>query len=81
MAEEFDEIIDEEVREEIDYVSLGKAMRKIRTSAGMNQKEAAEIFHVSRTVYTKYETGTVKPNQEGLEAFAKRFNVSFAKRR
>ncbi len=77
MAEEFEEIVEEEVKEEIDYVSLGKAMRQIRTAAGMKQEEAAEIFHVSRTVYTKYETGTVKPSQEGLEAFAKRFNVSF----
>ena len=77
MPEDFDEIIEEEPREEIDYVSLGKAMRKIRTAAGMKQEEAAKIFMVSRTVYTKYETGTVKPNPEGLEAFAKRFNVSF----
>ncbi len=76
MAEEFDDIIDEEEKEKIDYVSLGKAMRKIRTSANMNQEEAAKIFNVSRTVYTKYETGTVKPNQEGLEAFAKKFNVN-----
>ena len=36
MTDDFDEIIDEEVKEEVDYVSLGKAMRKIRTSAGKN---------------------------------------------
>ena len=77
MTDDFDEIIDEEVKEEVDYVSLGKAMRKIRTSAGMTQADAAKIFNVSRTVYTKYETGTVKPNPEGLEAFAKKFNVNF----
>lgn len=77
MADEFDEVFEEGIKEEIDYVSLGKAMRKIRTSAGMKQEEAAKIFNVSRTVYTKYETGTVKPNPEGLEAFAKEFNVSF----
>lgn len=77
MADEVDEIFEEEAREEIDYISLGKAMRSIRTAAGMKQEEAAKIFNVSRTVYTKYETGTVKPNQEGLEAFAQRFNVSF----
>ena len=77
MPEDFDEIIEEEPKEEVDYVSLGKAMRKIRTAAGMKQEEAAKIFMVSRTVYTKYETGTVKPNPEGLQAFAKRFNVSF----
>lgn len=77
MAEEFDEIIDEKIKEKIDYLSLGKAMRKIRTLAGMKQEETAKIFNVSRTVYTKYETGTVRPNQEGLEAFARKFNVSF----
>lgn len=78
MAEEFDEIevVEEEQREEIDYVSLGKAMKKIRASKGMKQDKAAEIFNVSRTVYTKYETGTVKPNLEGLKKFAEYFNVS-----
>ena len=77
MADGYNGIIDEETREEIDYVSIGKAMRQIRTAAGMKQEDAAKIFSVSRTVYTKYENGTVKPNQEGLELFAKRFNVSF----
>ena len=70
MAEDF-----EDVKENIDYSSLGKAMKKIRVAAGMTQEEAAGIFNISRTVYTKYETGKVKPNKEGLEAFAKRFNV------
>lgn len=76
-SEEFDEVIDEELREDIDYISLGKAMRNYRVSAGLKQKEAAEIFNVSRTVYTKYETGTVKPSREGIEKFAKKFNVRF----
>ena len=73
MAEDF-----EDVKENIDYVSLGKAMKKIRLEAGKTQEEVADILHISRTVYTKYETGTknVKPTQERLEAFAKNFNVS-----
>lgn len=61
MKEEFNLVHDCDVKEEIDYISLGKAMKKIRTSAGITQEKAAAIFHVSRTVYTKYETGTVKP--------------------
>ena len=77
MSEEHEVVFDEDMKEKIDYLSLGKAMRRIRTEAGMKQKKAAEIFHVSRTVYTKYESGTVKPNLEGLKAFAERFNVSF----
>lgn len=66
----------EDVKEEIDYISLGKAMKRIRAEAGKTQEEVAKVFNVSRTVYTKYETGKVRPNQEGLEAFAKKFNVS-----
>lgn len=76
MLEDNDEIFVEEEREIIDYVTLGKAMRKIRTAAGMTQEETAKIFNVSRTVYTKYETGTVKPDLEDINAFAKYFNVS-----
>lgn len=77
MADELDEITEvEEEREVIDYVSLGKAMKKIRSAAGLRQEDAAKIFNVTRTVYTKYETGTAKPKSDGLEAFAKRFNVS-----
>lgn len=74
-------LIEDESMEKIDYVSLGKILKKVRTSAnngkGMTQAEVAEIFNVSRTVYTKYENGTVKPSREGLEAFAKKFNINF----
>ncbi len=76
MSTEFDEVFEEEPREEIDYVSLGMAMKRIRTGKGKTQEEAAKIFNVSRTVYTKYETGSVKPSKDGLENFAKAFNVS-----
>ena len=76
MKEEFNLVHDCDVKEEIDYISLGKAMKKIRTSAGITQEKAAAIFHVSRTVYTKYETGTVKPNPEMLRVFAEHFKVS-----
>lgn len=76
MTEEFNVVCDNEEKEEIDYLSLGKAMKKIRTSAGITQEKAAKIFHVSRTVYTKYETGTVKPNPDMLKLFAEHFNVS-----
>ena len=78
MAEEYTEMLDEEIEEKIDYISLGKAMKMIRSSAGINQKQVADdIFHVDRTVYTKYENGTVKPNIEGLKKFAEKFNISF----
>lgn len=65
-----------EEKEVIDYVSLGKAMRSIRKKADLNQEDVAKILNVSRTVYTKYETGSVKPNKEYLTKFAEHFNVS-----
>ena len=77
MPEELEEIIENDIPEEIDYVSLGKTLRKYRTMAGMNQAEAAKIFKVSRTVYTKYEAGTVRPKKEDLREFAKEVNISF----
>ena len=46
MKEEFNLVHDCDVKEEIDYISLGKAMKKIRTSAGITQEKAAAIFQV-----------------------------------
>ena len=77
MSEELEENIENDIPEEIDYLSLGKALRRIRTNAGKNQAEVAKLFNVSRTVYTKYETGSVKPKKEDLRRFAKEFNVNF----
>ena len=72
MPEELEEILENDIPEAIDYVSLGKTLRKYRTMAGMNQAEGAKICKVSRTVYTKYEAGTVRPKKEDLREFAKK---------
>lgn len=61
-------------REPIDYESLGKWLKRVREKNGLTQEQAAtQYFNVSRTVYTKYEKGTVKPHWEDVIAFADSF--------
>lgn len=48
------------VEENIDYESLGKWIRRVRERHKMTQAQAAEEFHVSRTVLSRYESGTVR---------------------
>lgn len=62
-------------KETIDYEALGKQMRRIRTEAGKKQEEVAAIFPISRTVYTKYETGKVRPSREYISIFANYFHI------
>lgn len=63
-------------KDKIDYESLGKWLRRIRKKHGLTQEEvASQYFHVSRTVYLKYEKGTVRlPDWQCVEDFAKAFN-------
>lgn len=65
--------VEQDGREPIDYESLGKWLKRVRTKNGLKQEEAARHFSISRTVYTKYEKGTVKPNWEDVVKFAQTF--------
>ncbi len=61
-------------REEIDYESLGKWIRRVRKRHKMTQEQAAREFHVSRTVLSRYESGSVRPRWEDVERFAKKYH-------
>lgn len=61
-------------KEEIDYESLGKWIRRVRERHKMTQEQAAREFHVSRTVLSRYESGTVRPRWEDVERFAERYH-------
>ena len=63
----------EEEREVIDYVSLGKKMREVRGSK--TQEEIGKIFIVDRTVYSKYESGKVRPSREFIAEFSEYFHI------
>ena len=69
-----EEVINEvEKNEVIDYVSLGKKMKEVRKNK--TQEEISNIFHIDRTVYSKYESGKVRPNREFITKFSQYFNV------
>lgn len=70
------DIINPVEKQEIDYESLGKWLKRIRKKHGLSQEVVAdEYFHVSRTVLSKYEKGTVRPpDWELVETFARDFN-------
>lgn len=66
--------------EPIDYESLGKLMKRVRKERGLTQQTILEIpalaHFVTRSVYAKYESGTVKPSMDFIEAFATYFNLN-----
>jgi ankyrin repeat protein/transcriptional regulator with XRE-family HTH domain len=67
--------VEEEEREVIDYVSLGKKMKEVRVQRGKTQDDVGQIFNIDRTVYSKYESGKVRPNMEFITGFSEHFNV------
>ena len=49
---------------------VGKNMKSIRKAAGMTQQEVAGRMSIDRSVYTKYETGTLTPSLDTIQSFA-----------
>lgn len=73
MSEKVSIEVEEEEKEVIDFVSLGKKMREVRRDK--TQDDISRIFHVDRTVYSKYESGKVRPSREFIAEFSEYFNV------
>ena len=48
----------------------------LRKKKGLTQQEVAELVHVERGVYTKWELGKSNPNYENLSMLACIFDVS-----
>lgn len=61
--------------EQIDYESLGKWLKRVRKEKGITQDEACKTFCVSRSVYSKYESGTVRPRREDVDKFAEKYGA------
>jgi len=51
-------------------------LRKYRKARNLTQDQVAEYLNVQRTTYTRYETGTNKPDYETLCKLAEYFRVS-----
>ena len=51
-------------------------LRRLRNEAGLTQQQVADQLNIHRTTYTKYERGSVNPDQQGLVQLANLFKVS-----
>lgn len=51
-------------------------IRELRKSKGISQKEMAELLEISRSTYTRYESGLRNPDVNTLIKIAKIFKVS-----
>ena len=56
-------------------VIIRKRMKEIRTNAGKTQAQVAEMMHIDRSVYAKYETGVLTPSEERIQQFAEIFSI------
>ena len=55
---------------------FGERLRTLRKQARLTQQQVADALSLHRTTYTKYETGVVAPDREGLLLLSKLFGVT-----
>lgn len=55
---------------------FGERLRQLRKTARLTQQDVADRLNIHRTSYTKYETGVVAPDQQGLVQLAELFGVT-----
>ena len=62
----------------IELANIGKAMERIRKQQPekWTQKMVAEKLNIDRSVYAKYENGTLMPPKERVQKFAEIFNIT-----
>lgn len=55
---------------------IGKNIKKIRTTKGLNQTEFGKIFNLTRGSIGSYEEGRAEPKIETLKLIANKFSIS-----
>ena len=55
---------------------FGERLNKLRQDHGLTQQELANLFHISNSTISSYETGTRIPDIVFLEDLSKYFHVS-----
>jgi len=55
---------------------IGKNIKKIRTTKGLNQTDFGKIFNLTRGSIGSYEEGRAEPKIETLKQIAKKFSIS-----
>ena len=56
--------------------AFGRRIRDLRRERQLTQQAVADSLQIHRTTYTKYETGCVAPDQQGLLRLADIFGVT-----
>lgn len=56
-------------------MSFPKNLKTLRKKRGLTQEELAEKIYVSRTLISKYESGTVFPSEENIASLSNFFQV------
>ncbi len=64
------------VRDPAPMALFGARLRTLRRQRKLTQQAVADRLRVHRTTYTKYETGCVTPDQQGLVQLAEIFGVT-----
>ena len=57
-------------------VTFSERLLYLRKQAHLTQQAVADTLNIHRTSYTKYETGVVTPDHQGLVALAQLFGVT-----
>lgn len=58
------------------YMSIGEKLRQLRSDKNLTQKNLADILHITRTTYVKYETDSIKLSFEKASKLADFFNIT-----
>ncbi len=64
------------IRDPAPVALLGARLKTLRRQAHLTQQAVADRLQVDRTTYTKYETGRVSPDSQGLLKLAGLFGVT-----
>lgn len=51
-------------------------LRELRLAKGLTQQQLGEVFHVSRTTISNYETGKIEPSIKLILDISEYFEVS-----
>jgi len=55
---------------------FGTTLKDLRTKKGITQIQLADMIYVSHSTISKYESNSVSPTLEAVQAIARVFNVS-----
>lgn len=57
-------------------MSFQNNLRELRLAKGLTQQQLGEVFHVSRTTISNYETGKMEPSIKLILDISEYFEVS-----